>query len=46
MVSVKRVREGVRGSLEMAFLLRIVPRASLAPEHEDQEALGTQDLKS
>ena len=46
MVSVKRVREGDRGSLELASLLRIVPRASLGPEHEDQEALGTQDLKS
>ena len=24
----------------------LVPRASWGPEHEDQEALGTQDLKS
>ena len=50
MVSVKRRGEGVRGSLELASVLRIkfilVRRASLGPEHEDQKALGTQDLKS
>ena len=27
-------------------LFSLVPRASWEPEHEDQEALGTQDLKS
>ena len=29
-----------------SFRFILVPRASWGPEHEDQEALGTQDLKS